>query len=85
MPPVSARPGLQPRRGTLCACGCASSITARAVRFRYGLLVVDLITIGFVIASSFFFGSPVVEALDVVFGLLILADCGARLLISRPT
>ena len=24
-----------------------------------------------------------VEALDVVFGLLILADCGARLLISR--
>ena len=29
--------------------------SARAVRFRYGLLVVDLITIGFVIASSFFF------------------------------
>ena len=55
----------------------------RAVRFRYGLLVFDLITIGFVIASSFFFGSPVVEAFDVVFGLLILADFGARLLISR--
>jgi voltage-gated potassium channel len=54
-----------------------------AVRFRYGLLAFDLITIGFVVASSFFFGSPVVEALDVVFGLLILADVGARLLISR--
>ena len=55
----------------------------RAVRFRYGLLAFDLVTIGFVIASSFFFGSPVVEAVDVVFGLLILADVGARLLISR--
>jgi voltage-gated potassium channel len=57
----------------------------RAVHFRYGLLVFDLVTIGFVIASSFFFGSPVVEALDVVFGLLILADVGARLLISRSS
>jgi voltage-gated potassium channel len=54
-----------------------------AVRFRYGLLIFDLITIGFVIASSFFYGSPVVEGLDVVFGLLILADVGVRLLISR--
>jgi voltage-gated potassium channel len=55
----------------------------RAVRYRYGLLVFDLVTIGFVITSSFFPGSPVVEALDVVFGLLILADFAARLLASR--
>ena len=53
------------------------------MRFRYGLLVLDLVTIGFVITSSFFPGSPVVEALDVVFGLLILADFAARLLASR--
>ena len=54
-----------------------------AVRFRYGLLAFDLVTIGFVIASSFFFGHPLVEALDVLFGLLILADFCARLLASR--
>jgi voltage-gated potassium channel len=55
----------------------------RAVRFRYGLLAFDLITIMFVTASSFFLGNPVVEALDIVFGLLILADFAARLFISR--
>jgi voltage-gated potassium channel len=55
----------------------------RAVRFRYGLLAFDLITIIFVIVSSFYLGNPIVEALDVVFGLLILADFAARLFISR--
>jgi voltage-gated potassium channel len=55
----------------------------RAVRFRYGLLAFDLATIGFVIVSSFFHGAPEVEALDVVFGILILVDFGARLLASR--
>jgi voltage-gated potassium channel len=55
----------------------------RAVRFRYGLLVFDLITIGFVVVSSFFYGAPAVEVLDVVFGILILAEFGARMLASR--
>jgi voltage-gated potassium channel len=55
----------------------------RAVRFRYGLLLFDLLVIGFVIVSSFFFANPVVEVLDLVFGILILADFGARLLASR--
>ena len=55
----------------------------RAVRFRYGLLGFDLVVLSFVVASSFFFGHPVVEALDVVFGVLILVDFGARLLASR--
>jgi len=53
------------------------------VHFRYGLLAFDLVTIAFVIASSFFFGHPVVEALDLVFGVLILADLVARLMASR--
>jgi voltage-gated potassium channel len=57
--------------------------SARAVRFRYALLLFDLVTIGFVIASSFLHDSPVVEALDVVFGLLILVEFAARLLASR--
>jgi voltage-gated potassium channel len=57
--------------------------SARAVRFRYALLAFDLVVISFVIVSSFFFGHPVIEALDLIFGILILADFGARLLASR--
>ena len=55
----------------------------RVARFRYALLAFDLITIIFVIVSSFFLGNPVIRALDVVFGVLILADFAARLFISR--
>jgi voltage-gated potassium channel len=55
----------------------------RAVRFRYGLLAFDLVAISFVVASSFFFGHPAVEALDLLFGVLILADFGARLMATR--
>jgi voltage-gated potassium channel len=55
----------------------------RSVRFRYALLGLDLATIGFVVISSFFHGHAVVEALDPVFGVLILADFTARMLISR--
>jgi voltage-gated potassium channel len=55
----------------------------QAVRFRYGLLAFDLITIGFVVVSSFFYRAPAVEALDVVFGILILVEFGARMLAAR--
>jgi voltage-gated potassium channel len=55
----------------------------RAAYFRYGLLAFDLITIVFVIVSSFFVGHPVIAGLDVVFGVLLLADFAARLFISR--
>jgi voltage-gated potassium channel len=55
----------------------------RAVRFRYGLLAFDLVTILFVIVSSFFLGNRAIEYLDVIFGLVILADFAARLFISR--
>ena len=54
-----------------------------AHRFRYGLLAFDIVTVVFVVASSFTRDVWWVEALDVVFGLLILADFAARLLISR--
>jgi voltage-gated potassium channel len=57
--------------------------TARAVRFRYALLAFDLVTIAFVIASSFFHGHSATEALDLVFGALILVEFCARLWISR--
>jgi voltage-gated potassium channel len=55
----------------------------RGVRFRYGLLAFDLATISFIVLSSFAPRTFVTEVLDVVFGLLILADFLARLLISR--
>lgn len=57
--------------------------TPRAVAFRYGLLVFDAITIGFLIASSFLNRTPAVEVVDAVIGAGILLDFLARLWISR--
>ena len=54
-----------------------------ATRFRYALLTVDLVTIAFIIATSFLPRNDVVEWLDIVFGLIILADFSARIAISR--
>lgn len=55
----------------------------RAYRFRYVLLAFDLATVLFIIVSSFIERTATLEALDVVLGLLILADFSARLYISR--
>lgn len=55
----------------------------RAVRFRYGLLAFDLAMITFVVVSSFFSGHPAIQALAVLFGIVILADFMVRLAISR--
>ena len=55
----------------------------RAHQFRYGLLVFDLVTIAFIVVTSFLPRGSVVEALDVGFGLLILADFLARLVLCR--
>ena len=54
----------------------------KAHRFRYALLAFDIGTILFVIATSFTHHGPVVEAIDAVFGVFILADFGARIWIS---
>ena len=53
-----------------------------AHRFRYGLLVFDVATILFIIATSFMARAPWLEWLDLIFGLLILADFCARLYVS---
>jgi voltage-gated potassium channel len=55
----------------------------QAVRFRYGLLTFDLVTIAFIILSSFLPNVAAIEWIDAVFGILILADVVARILISR--
>lgn len=53
----------------------------RAHRFRYGLLVFDLFTITFLIASSFLH-SRGTEYLDAAIGVIILADVAARIWIA---
>jgi voltage-gated potassium channel len=53
-----------------------------AHRFRYGLLLFDIGTILFIIGTSFVSRAPWLEWLDLVFGLLILADFCARLYVS---
>ena len=59
------------------------SRSAEAHRFRYALLAFDLVTILFIVATSFLPRNDLIEWLDVAFGLVILADFIARLVISR--
>ena len=53
-----------------------------AHRFRYALLAFDLFTVLFIVVTSFLPRGPVIEWLDIAFGLIILADFIARLAIS---
>ena len=55
----------------------------RAHRFRYGLLVFDLLTICFLVATSFTSHSRPVEILDAVVGLLLLIEFCVRLWIAN--
>jgi voltage-gated potassium channel len=54
-----------------------------AHRFRLGLLAFDIATIVFIVGTSFLPRTGLIEGLDILFGLVILADFSARLLISR--
>jgi voltage-gated potassium channel len=54
-----------------------------AQRFRYALVAFDIVTILFIVATSFMPNNPVLERLDIAFGLVILVDFLARLAISR--
>ncbi len=55
----------------------------RSVRFRYALLAFDLLTIAFVIVTSFFEHTRPVEIADAVFGVVILTDFVIRFMIER--
>ena len=57
--------------------------TPRGVRFRYALLAFDIVTVVFIIATSFLPSSQAIETLDILFGVGILADFAARLFASR--
>lgn len=56
--------------------------STRAHRFRYALLAFDLVTVAFVIVTSFFEHTLPVEIADGVFGVVILADFLIRLAIE---
>ncbi len=56
--------------------------SARAYRFRYTILAFDLITIVFVVATSFSNRGAVVRVLDVIIGVVILLDFIARVAIQ---
>lgn len=57
----------------------------RAHRFRYALLAFDLLTITFVIVTSFIPHGLGIEIADAFFGVIILADFIARLSLSKNT
>lgn len=59
------------------------SDTPEAHRFRYGLLAFDLVTVAFIIVTSFLPRTELMEQLDVLFGVIILADFVARLIAAR--
>jgi len=54
-----------------------------ARRFRYGLLVFDLLSLLYIVATSFLPRGLLLELLDVLIGLVMLADLSARLFISN--
>jgi voltage-gated potassium channel len=57
----------------------------RAVLFRYGLVVFDLLTIISLVVTSFVQGDPVLELIDAAIGLIVLGEFLARLSVShRP-
>jgi len=54
-----------------------------AQRFRYGLVAFDIVTVLFIVLTSFTPGNSTVEWTDIFFGVVILLDFLARLAISR--
>lgn len=56
--------------------------SAAAHRFRYFLLGMDIVTIAFLVISTFFYGSTLIERLDILFGIYVALDFVARLWIA---
>lgn len=79
-PPKEAEPEAEPLRERLRLLYHGRSVAAH--RFRYGLLAFDIVTIIFIVGTSFIPREPWIEYLDVIFGLVILADFCARIWVS---
>lgn len=52
-------------------------------RFRYGLVVFDVVTIFYIIGTSFTEHGGIIDIIDAVFGVILLADFAARMAIAR--
>lgn len=74
-------PSDEPLRSQLRRLYLGNSRSARL--FRYGLLVFDVITVAFIISTSFLPRTSWVEWLDLIFGIGILADFSGRLYASH--
>jgi voltage-gated potassium channel len=55
----------------------------RAVHFRYALLLFDVATLVYLVATSFIKGSPALEMVDALIGFTVLAEFIGRLSVSR--
>lgn len=58
------------------------AMTPEAKRFRYGLLLLDLVSVGWIAAASFMEASSLVLTIDVLLGLVLLAEYGVRIAAS---
>jgi voltage-gated potassium channel len=57
--------------------------SSAARRFRYAVLAFDLVTVAFVIVTSFRPRGALIETVDALIGLVLLAEFGARLFACR--
>lgn len=57
--------------------------TKRAAWFRYGILIFDIATLAFLVASSFAEESAVVEVIETAIALIIFIEVVARFFVSR--
>jgi voltage-gated potassium channel len=61
------------------------AMTPQAKRFRYGLLLLDLVSVGWIVAASFMPFSTLVLTVDAALGMVLLAEFGLRIAASgRP-
>ncbi|MFO0388674.1 MAG: potassium channel family protein [Alphaproteobacteria bacterium] len=59
------------------------SDAARAKHFRYALLAFDVLIVFYLFISSFYYGAPLIEMLDLVIGVVVVLDVSARLWIAK--
>ena len=52
-------------------------------RFRYGLVVFDIVTIFYIVGTSFADHNGIIDIIDPVFGVILLADLAARMAIAQ--
>ena len=79
-PQNDSEPGAESFRARLRLLYEGRSLAAH--RFRYGLLAFDVLTILFIVGTSFTPREPWIEYLDLIFGVVILTDFCARISVS---